>query len=216
MYFWFTVHLSTSIHLTSTEKFHPSPDSWQASNDRLTRRKHPWSDSMKFQFSNPFNPPPAPPGFGSGKILPEKSAPLVSDCFYLQNMILNERCIQDYFEAYLPLAFAFSRGWILQTPRTRWHVNYLSIVNILMMVSADFWELPEPQLTSTLTDNIEKNFYSRCPPEKRPRFMTREMSAGAQNEELGYEPDLEMVCRSHIVRSCESWTSGHPTDTKLA
>ena len=32
---------------------------------------------MKFHISNPFDPPPAPPAFGSGKILPEKSSPLV-------------------------------------------------------------------------------------------------------------------------------------------
>ena len=80
-----------------------------------------------------------------------------------------------------------------------------------MMISADFWELPEPQLTSTLTDIIEKNFYSRCPPEKRPRFMTREMSAGAQNEEPGYESDMEMVCTKEpspaILRIMNFWTS---------
>ena len=37
---------------------------------------------MRFQLSNPFNPPPAPPAFGSGKILPEKSSPLVFNGFY--------------------------------------------------------------------------------------------------------------------------------------
>lgn len=33
----------------------------------------------------------------------------------------------------------------------------------------DFWELPTPQLTSTLTTEVERNFYARCPPEKRPK-----------------------------------------------
>ena len=36
---------------------------------------------MKFHLSNPFNPPPAPPAFGSGKLLPEESSPLVFDIF---------------------------------------------------------------------------------------------------------------------------------------
>lgn len=36
---------------------------------------------------------------------------------------------------------------------------------------SDFWELPNSTLTSTITDNIEHDFYNRCPPEKRPRHM---------------------------------------------
>ena len=89
-----------------------------------------------------------------------------------------------------------------------------------MALSADLWELPQSQLTSTLTDNIEKNFYSRCPPEKRPRFIVKETQmhdsinvsrttsqisgvspnkhmAGDEKEE--YEPDMEKVCRNHLA-----------------
>lgn len=34
-------------------------------------------DTMQFKWYNPFNPKPAPPAFGKGKVLPEGSAPLV-------------------------------------------------------------------------------------------------------------------------------------------
>ncbi|KAK7691491.1 hypothetical protein QCA50_004890 [Cerrena zonata] len=34
----------------------------------------------------------------------------------------------------------------------------------------DFWQLPDQRLTPTLTAELEKNFYARCPPEKRPVF----------------------------------------------
>ena len=35
----------------------------------------------------------------------------------------------------------------------------------------DFWQLPNQRLTSSLTADLEKNFYARCPPEKRPIFI---------------------------------------------
>ena len=73
---------------------------------------------------------------------------------------------------------------------------------------ADLWELPQPQLTASITDETEKNFYSRCPPEKRPQFMNKEMqnlnmisqtslvSASkdtARDDKQEYEPDMEKV-----------------------
>jgi ATP-binding cassette, subfamily C (CFTR/MRP), member 1 len=35
----------------------------------------------------------------------------------------------------------------------------------------DLWELPPRILTENLTDNLEANFYRRCPPETRPAFI---------------------------------------------
>ena len=89
-----------------------------------------------------------------------------------------------------------------------------------MTVYADLWELPQSHLTSSITDKTEKNFYSRCPPDKRPRFMNEEMqntisrtsldspskdTAGdAENEKQEYEQDMEKVCWRRRVTS---WTS---------
>ena len=42
---------------------------------------------------------------------------------------------------------------------------------LLLIVSLDFWELPPSRHTGVITDAIEQNYYSRCPPEKRPFFM---------------------------------------------
>ena len=44
----------------------------------------------------------------------------------------------------------------------------------MTMIPVDLWELPQPQLTSSIADKTEENFYSRCPPEKRPQFMNTE------------------------------------------
>ena len=40
-----------------------------------------------------------------------------------------------------------------------------------MVSSPDFWELPASRHTGAITDAVEQNYYSRCPPEKRPFFM---------------------------------------------
>ena len=92
-----------------------------------------------------------------------------------------------------------------------------------MTISADFWELPQPQLTSSITDKTEMIFYLRCPPEKHARFMketnsdvkvsptisqtssesvspNKHIEAGdAQDEKQEYEPDVEKVCRSRVT-----------------
>ena len=38
-----------------------------------------------------------------------------------------------------------------------------------MCAFEDLWELPDPRSTSTLSTELENNFYSRCPPETRPK-----------------------------------------------
>ena len=35
----------------------------------------------------------------------------------------------------------------------------------------DLWELPQRRHTDTITVDVERNFYSRCPPNKRPAFL---------------------------------------------
>ena len=84
----------------------------------------------------------------------------------------------------------------------------------LVTISADLWELPQCQTTSAITDKTEKNFYSRCPPEKRPQFMIKETqstisqtslvstskdAAGdTENGKLAYEPEMEKVCSDRL------------------
>ncbi|PPQ67201.1 hypothetical protein CVT24_011272 [Panaeolus cyanescens] len=63
----------------------------------------------------------------------------------------------------------------------------------------DFWELPPHRLTAGLTNQIEANFYERCPPEKRPPFMrdvtgqvaTSSASAGAPEKDAKSLTNLE-------------------------
>ena len=41
------------------------------------------------------------------------------------------------------------------------------------ILKLDLWELPQPRHTNTITSDVERNFYSRCPSNKRPAFMHR-------------------------------------------
>ncbi|KAF8815566.1 multidrug resistance-associated ABC transporter [Phlegmacium glaucopus] len=87
---------------------------------------------MRIPWSNPFRPPPAPPAFGAGKVLPEASSSWLS------------RVSFHWIGALLDVGF--SRP----------------------LEKDDLWELPKPRHTDTITANVERNFYSRCPSDKRP------------------------------------------------
>ena len=173
---------------------------------------------MKFQLNNPFKPPPAPPAFGSGKILPEESSPLVLVLFsthdhnrfwYTANVIVRifSRLIFHWLSPFLEVGFSRPLELTGMARSESCHS-----FDVSMTIATDLWELPQPQLTSAITDKTEWNFYSRCPPEKRPRFTNKETqnasstipqksfskgTAGdTENDKQKYELDKEMVCRS--------------------
>ena len=41
------------------------------------------------------------------------------------------------------------------------------------ILELDLWELPQTRHTDTITANVERNFYSRCPPNNRPAHIHR-------------------------------------------
>ncbi|KAJ3517101.1 hypothetical protein NLJ89_g715 [Agrocybe chaxingu] len=104
------------------------------------------------KFYNPFNPPPAPPGFGAGKIVPEKTASWPSRLFL------------------------------------HWLGAFLNVGYSRPLMSDDFWELPEHRHTAAITNEVEANFYARCPPEKRPPFM-RDSKSEEEETEKNSEPE---------------------------
>ncbi|KAF8962130.1 multidrug resistance-associated ABC transporter [Flammula alnicola] len=122
---------------------------------------------MKSPFENPFRPPPAPPGFGSGKVLPESSATLLSKLVF------------------------------------QWLAPFLAVGFSRPLEKEDFWKLPPERLTASITDDVEKNFYSRCPPEKRPGHMKSTSAATTNNvaqEGPSDEdrPSLEKLAEEHV------------------
>lgn len=40
-----------------------------------------------------------------------------------------------------------------------------------LIAQLDLWELPSSQLTTSITNSVEYNFYSRCEPQNRPRNL---------------------------------------------
>lgn len=55
----------------------------------------------------------------------------------------------------------------------------------------DLWQLPNERLTSTLSDKIERNFYSRCMPDKRPYFLRYDDAATPVDSSEALEGDTE-------------------------
>ena len=54
--------------------------------------------------------------------------------------------------------------WFISAALNRYHHAILKL---------DLWELPQTRHTDTITADVERNFYSRCPPNKRPAHMHR-------------------------------------------
>ena len=69
--------------------------------------------------------------------------------------------------------------WVISAGLNRYHHDILKL---------DLWELPKPRHTDTITADLERNFYSRCPSNKRLAYMHRLLSdtpLGNSEPELG-------------------------------
>ncbi|KAI0795014.1 multidrug resistance-associated ABC transporter [Abortiporus biennis] len=63
----------------------------------------------------------------------------------------------------------------------------------------DLWQLPTKRLTTNLTDRVEKNFYARCAPEKRPLFMReRENLVDPQTEASSATEIVEETSKPYL------------------
>lgn len=58
-------------------------------------------------------------------------------------------------------------------------------------MAVDLWTLPHSRLTSTITDDLELNFYSRCPPEGRPRHLRERFPDVAEASRTPTDTELE-------------------------
>ncbi|KAF8884414.1 multidrug resistance-associated ABC transporter [Gymnopilus junonius] len=112
---------------------------------------------MKAPWHRWFCPPPAPPGFGSGKVLPE------SDASWISRLTIH------------------------------WLSPFLNVGFSRPLEKEDLWDLPEARRTGILTDAVEKNYYARCPPEKRPFHMREgyERDSTSSDEKEQPEKDKE-------------------------
>ncbi|KAF8884421.1 ATP-dependent bile acid permease [Gymnopilus junonius] len=95
----------------------------------------------------------------------------------------------DYFRP-TPLPPGFGRGKVLPEGSAtflskftfQWLGPFLEVGFSRPLQEDDFWELPRARLTATLSDEVENNFYRRCPPEKRPRSMKLSDIGQASND----------------------------------
>ncbi|KAF8192931.1 multidrug resistance-associated ABC transporter [Pholiota molesta] len=127
---------------------------------------------MKIPWSNPLHPPPAPPGSG-------RQGTTGSKCFVSLRI-----CVL----------------WLSRLT-FHWLSAFLDVGFSRPLEKEDFWELPPSRHASALTDAMERNFYMRCPPEKRPLFMRNAAANDSEvtaivteaniNEKMEYVPGPE-------------------------
>jgi len=122
------------------------------------------------KLSNPFNPSPAPPAFGTGKTLPERSA---SYAFHLHQLLkicnpCKTDCFPDWSFTGLDLFSTLDSQGLSRKKVSLIHTRQTDHLKTLHL---DLWELPPNFLTASITDTIESNFYSRCDPQNRPRHL---------------------------------------------
>ncbi|KAJ7607493.1 multidrug resistance-associated ABC transporter [Roridomyces roridus] len=121
--------------------------------------------------SNLFRPSPAPPAFGSGKIVPQYSAS------YLSQLVIH------------------------------WLGPFLQVGFSRPLEKEDLWELPPHWLTAQSADALERNFYPRCPPEKRPRTF-RELDDPTLGKGRQQKYDSSVFKAIHHAFFWRIWTGG--------
>ncbi|KAF9466028.1 multidrug resistance-associated ABC transporter [Collybia nuda] len=62
----------------------------------------------------------------------------------------------------------------------QWLVPFLDVGFSRPLEKEDLWELPPEKLTTSITDEVESNFYARCEPHTRPRSLRTSEDSGEQ------------------------------------
>ncbi|EJU01834.1 hypothetical protein DACRYDRAFT_22209 [Dacryopinax primogenitus] len=75
------------------------------------------------------------------------------------------------------------RSNILSRVTVQWLTPLLAVGYTRPIEEDDLWELDDARLAHTVADKLEQNFYSRCPPEKRPAFLRAKAAAAGEGEE---------------------------------
>ncbi|TEB30865.1 multidrug resistance-associated ABC transporter [Coprinellus micaceus] len=71
-----------------------------------------------------------------------------------------------------------------------WLTPFLSVGFSRPLEKDDFWTLPDRDLAATVTNSVERNFYARCSPDKRPLHLKDELRQEGEIED-GAQDDTE-------------------------
>lgn len=72
----------------------------------------------------------------------------------------------------------------------------------------DFWTLPNARLSRTLADDVEHNFFARCPPEKRPLHLR----SAYGDSDAAKDNSLTSPVADTLTPEESRGTDGHVTD----
>jgi hypothetical protein len=93
------------------------------------------------------------------------------------------------------LAQSAPQRWIQSSFGSRWQaldfLDGVSEKSLHVLSLTDLWELDDSRRSDVIAPRLERNFYSRCPPEKRPRFIREQEVSTPTDEETQekLEPD---------------------------
>ncbi|KAF8066642.1 multidrug resistance-associated ABC transporter [Lyophyllum atratum] len=89
----------------------------------------------------------------------------------------------------VPAPAAFGAGKVIPERTTsylsqlifHWLDPFLGVGFSRPLEEDDLWELPDHRLTGNITNDVEFKFYSRCPPDKRPRSLREKIPEPAES-----------------------------------
>jgi ATP-binding cassette, subfamily C (CFTR/MRP), member 1 len=102
---------------------------------------------------------------------------------------------QNYLQGSLLVGQPFTVCRLLSTASKRRWVKLQDLVFSFLIYDSDLWPLPPERETKSLSDGLEKAFYERCPPKKRPRHLrngddvSASVSAEEKTDDLGSQND---------------------------
>ncbi|KAF7982734.1 hypothetical protein HWV62_26606 [Athelia sp. TMB] len=86
----------------------------------------------------------------------------------------------------------------------QWLGPFLEVGFSRPLEKEDLWELPPDQLTASLSTEVERNFYARCPPEKRPaQYHTQTTAADSSSSSDTHVDDEKAAEGAHAESSTQ-------------
>ncbi|KAK0186449.1 multidrug resistance-associated ABC transporter [Armillaria mellea] len=97
----------------------------------------------------------------------------------------------------------------------QWLGPFLTVGFSRPLEKEDLWRLPQKHTTGSITDDVEINFYSRCPPEQRPVHLRHKLPNDVEDLQVLQGIVKLMMKKSHpIPKRCQRRTKYDSSLTK--
>ena len=159
------------------------------------------------KFPNPFRPPTAPPAFAANKVLPEQRASYDNSrsvSLGLSPLRFPSRLIFQWIVPFLDAGFTRP----LEKEGESCPISSQPFYDHLL--ETDLWTLPDNMLATSVSHEVEDNFYSRCEPEKRPQFIQDRLESASRSSSdilIQKESDSEKATQHSDIKKSPKYDS---------